>query len=71
VESVLDIHQHYAVAVLGFLCTLVVASASFYLIEKTFIRFGKSGPRQSARVEPADGLAEKSASESGRVPASV
>jgi len=60
VEQILDIHQKYLVALLGFVCCLVVASASFYLIEKAFIRLGKSARGQSARVEPADGLAEHS-----------
>lgn len=58
VESVLGIHDVYAVAVLGLLSTLVVASASFYLIEKTFIRLGKTNKGTAARVEPSEGLSD-------------
>lgn len=59
VESVLGIHDVYAVAALGLFFTLLVASASFYLVEKAFIRLGKSKKTVSARVEPAEGLANE------------
>ena len=59
VESVLGVHDHYTVAILGLLLTLVVASASFYLVEKTFIRLGKSKKSVAARIEPAAGLTDR------------
>lgn len=60
VESVLNVRDTYAVAVLGLLSTVIVSTASYCLIEKTFIRFGRSKKSAAAQVEPSEALAERS-----------
>lgn len=67
VESVLEVHETYSVAVLGLLCSVIVSSASFYLVEKTFIRFGRSRRTAASQVEPAEALSERSFASAAKI----
>lgn len=67
VESVLNIHETYSVAVVGLACTVLVSSASFYLVERTFIRLGRSKRTAAAQVEPRESLDGRSSKEPVRV----